>query len=78
MATGWSIKTFVATSRRSRTTYLKVGNQTLPAQEPLPSDLAGGLFGRRSPPRCLAAAQPGAPRLSGDVVGQGCDCRGVG
>jgi len=38
--TGWSIKKFVTTARRYRTTYIKVGNQTLPAQEPLPDDLA--------------------------------------
>ena len=41
--TGWSIKKFVRTTRCYRTTYIKVGNQTLPAEEPLPDDLATAL-----------------------------------
>ena len=41
--TGWSIKRFVKTARRYRTTYIKVGGQVLPAQEPLPDDLAAVL-----------------------------------
>ena len=41
--TGWSIKKFVTTTRCYRTTYIKVGNQTLPAEEPLPDDLTTAL-----------------------------------
>jgi hypothetical protein len=41
--TGWSIKKFVTTARRYRTTWIKLGNQTLPALEPLPEDLRNAL-----------------------------------
>ena len=42
-ATGWSIKRFVRTARRYRTVNLKIGNQTLTAEEPLPDDLRDAL-----------------------------------
>ena len=42
-ATGWSIKRFVRTARRYRTVHIKVGNQTLTAEEPLPDDLRDAL-----------------------------------
>jgi hypothetical protein len=41
--TGWSIKKFVRTARRYRTVQIKVGQQTLTAEEPLPDDLRGAL-----------------------------------
>jgi hypothetical protein len=41
--TGWSIKKFVRTARRYRTTYIKAGDQILPAEEPLPDDLTTAL-----------------------------------
>ena len=36
--TGWSIKKFVRTARRSRTVRIKVGRQMLTAADPLPDD----------------------------------------
>lgn len=42
-ATGWSIKKFVTTARRYRTTWIKIGSQTLPAIKPLPDDLREAL-----------------------------------
>jgi hypothetical protein len=42
-ATGWSIKKFVTTARRYRTTWIKIGNQTLPAIETIPDDLRTAL-----------------------------------
>ena len=42
-ATGWSIKRFVRTARRYRTVHIKVGTQTLTAEEPLPDDLRDAL-----------------------------------
>jgi hypothetical protein len=42
-ATGWSIKKFVTTARRYRTTWIKLGTQTLPATNPLPDDLRNAL-----------------------------------
>jgi len=42
-ATGWSIKRFVRTARRYRTVHIKVGSQTLTAEEPLPDDLRDAL-----------------------------------
>jgi len=41
--TGWSIKKFVTTARRYRTTMVKLGNQILPAVERLPEDLETAL-----------------------------------
>ncbi len=41
--TGWSIKKFVTTARRYRTTWAKIGNQTLPIRKPLPDDLREAL-----------------------------------
>jgi transposase len=41
--TGWSIKKFVRTARRYRTVQIKVGQQTLTAEEPLPDDLREAL-----------------------------------
>lgn len=41
--TGWSIKKFVTTARRYRTTWIKIGTQTLPAIEPLPDDVREAL-----------------------------------
>lgn len=37
--TGWSIKKFVTTARRYRTTWIKLGTQTLPAIPPIPDEL---------------------------------------
>lgn len=42
-ATGWSIRKFVTTARRYRTTWIKIGSQTLPAIKPLPDDLREAL-----------------------------------
>jgi len=39
--TGWSIKRFVTTARRYRTTWVQLGTQLLPAIEDLPDDLVG-------------------------------------
>ncbi len=36
--TGWSIKKFVTTARRYRTTWAKIGTQTVPIRKPLPDD----------------------------------------
>lgn len=41
--TGWSIKKFVTTTRRYRTTWAKLGNQTMPIRKPLPDDLREAL-----------------------------------
>jgi hypothetical protein len=41
--TGWSIKKFVRTARRSRTVTIQAGRQTLTAADPLPNDLAEAL-----------------------------------
>jgi hypothetical protein len=41
--TGWSIKKFVTTARTYRTTWAKVGTQTLPIRKPLPDDLREAL-----------------------------------
>lgn len=41
--TGWSIKKFVTTARRYRTTWAKVGTQILPIRKPLPDDLREAL-----------------------------------
>lgn len=41
--TGWSIKKFVTTARRYRTTSVRLGTQTLPAIEPPPNDLREAL-----------------------------------
>ena len=37
--TGWSIKKFVRTARRSRTVEIKAGRQTLTAADPLSNDV---------------------------------------
>jgi len=41
--TGWSIKKFVTTARRYRTTYVKIAGHTLPAIEDLPEELQTAL-----------------------------------
>jgi transposase len=41
--TGWSIKRFVCTTRRYRTVKIRVGQQTLTAEDPLPADLRDAL-----------------------------------
>ena len=41
--TGWSIRKFVTTARRYRTTWIRLGTQTLPAMKPLPDDLRHAL-----------------------------------
>jgi Transposase DDE domain len=41
--TGWSIKRFVRTARRYRTVQIRVGNQLLSAEDPLPDDLREAL-----------------------------------
>jgi hypothetical protein len=41
--TRWSIKKFVTTARRYRTTWAKIGTQILPIQKPLPDDLRKAL-----------------------------------
>jgi len=41
--TGWSIKKFVTSARRHRTTMIKLGKQVLPAVEPLPEELKTAL-----------------------------------
>lgn len=41
--TGWSIKKFITTARRYRTTWAKLGNQTVPIRKPLPDDLREAL-----------------------------------
>jgi transposase len=41
--TGWSIKKFVTTARRYRTTWAKIGTQTVPIRKPLPDDLREAL-----------------------------------
>jgi IS30 family transposase len=41
--TGWSIKKFVTTARRYRTTWIKLGTQILPAIKPLSDDLREAL-----------------------------------
>jgi hypothetical protein len=42
--TGWSIKKFVTTARRYRTTWVKIGTQTLPAIQAIPDDLQAALY----------------------------------
>ena len=42
-ATGWSIKRFVRTARRYHTVHIKIGNQSLTAEEPRPDDLRDAL-----------------------------------
>jgi hypothetical protein len=42
-ATGWSIKKFVTTARRYRTTGIRLGDLTLPAVEKLPDGLQQAL-----------------------------------
>jgi hypothetical protein len=41
--TGWSIRKFVRTARRYRTIEIQVGNHTITAADPLPSELRGTL-----------------------------------
>jgi hypothetical protein len=41
--TGWSIRRFVQTARRYRTIQIRAGQQTLTAEEPLPTDLRDAL-----------------------------------
>jgi hypothetical protein len=48
-ATGWSIKRFVRSARRYRTVQIKLGNQTLTAQQPPPEDLRAALDQIRQP-----------------------------
>ncbi len=42
-ATGWTIKKFVRSARRYRTVQIKLGSQTLTAQQPPPEDLRAAL-----------------------------------
>ena len=42
-ATGWSIKTFVRTTRRYRTVTIQAGPQMITAEDPLPNDLRHAL-----------------------------------
>jgi hypothetical protein len=42
-ATGWSIKKFVTTARRYRTTLINVAGHVITAEEPLPTDLRNAL-----------------------------------
>jgi transposase len=48
-ATGWSIKRFVRAARRYRTVQIKLGSQTLTAQQPPPDDLRAALDQIRQP-----------------------------
>jgi hypothetical protein len=48
-ATGWSIKKFVRSARRYRTVQIKLGSQTLTAQQPPPEDLRAALDQIRPP-----------------------------
>jgi hypothetical protein len=41
--TGWTIRKFVKTTRRCRTTQIQVGRQTITAADPLPDDLRQAL-----------------------------------
>ena len=41
--TGWSIKTFVRTTRRYRTIAIRAGQHVLTAEDPLPDDLRDAL-----------------------------------
>jgi hypothetical protein len=41
--TGWSIRRFVRTTRRYRTIQIRAGQQTLTAEDPLPTDLRTAL-----------------------------------
>jgi hypothetical protein len=45
--TGWSIRKFVRTARRYRTVQIRVGQQILTAEDPLPADLREALAGIR-------------------------------
>ena len=48
-ASGWSIKRFVRSARRYRTVQIKLGSQTLTAQQPPPEDLRAALDQIRQP-----------------------------
>ena len=41
--TGWSIKKFVRTARRYRTIEVRIGEHTIPAEQPIPDDLRDAL-----------------------------------
>jgi hypothetical protein len=45
--TGWPVRKFVRTARRYRTVQIRVGQQILTAEDPLPADLREALAGIR-------------------------------